>query len=164
MSSDASKKDNSSADPNSTVPATKGDVTSIFTAINAIAEKVDAFKTSTSDLINGVTDHITTLEKDLADGSTTGDHSDNIATGLSSLFKSHVSSPVLSSPLHSPASAKHHFDSDDDDADSKKPKKKKFKKKRKVTPSSSDSQSDSEPEQLDPFMQEIMQECEVTKP
>ena len=166
MSSEATPKDRPPSDPKSTVPATKGDVASIFTAINAIADKVDSFKTSTTDLINGVNQRITTLEKDLADGSTTGDNQDNTTLGLSSLFKTNpstLSTSVLSSPLRSSMSAKRHFLSDDDDNQSK-PKKKKSKKKKKPTPSSSDSSSDSKQDHLDPFMQEIMQEYEVTKP
>ena len=159
-------------DPTLTVPATKGDVAQIFTAINAIADKVDTFKTSTTTLINGVNSRISTLEKDIADGSMTGGDLTDPQSGFSSFLSLATPTDPVSAvtPSHldtgNPPS-KHGLDSDEDDHskdDHKKPKRKKLKKHKRDRPSSSSSDSDSDTQQMDPYMQEIMQEYETTKP
>ena len=175
MSHDTSATDPKHAKPHDTSgAATKDDVKGIFTAINAIADKVDVYKSSTTELISAFSDRLTSLEKDLVDGSTADttetptptDHGSafpSLHTLLTTQPSTFTTATVTTS--HNKQPSKRFFESEEESEKHKKPKRKKLKKKKKHDVSSESSQSSSDNDSaIDPQMQELMQEYEITKP
>ena len=130
----------------------KADISKIFVAINAIADKVDTFNTS-------LTTRLDTLEKDLADGSSVGDglqptNDPPRSINLDSLFNTSKNTVT---------SNKRSLDTDCTAVSPKRPRRKKSKKKKKQDSSDSSSSSDSDQE-VNPQLQEMIDDWEVTKP
>ena len=139
--------DSSSTDPkhskqhDTSGTATKDDVQGIFTAINAIAEKVDTYKSSTTELINAFSDRLTSLEKDLAEGSTADTNELNtgkigspsdfppLASLLSTQSSSFTTTTVTTS--HNRQPSKRFLESEEEpEDDTKKPKRKNLKRRK----------------------------------
>ena len=167
---------------------TQGDMSRLFTTLNAITSRFDDLEKSTTTMVNSVNSHILQLEKDLADDSTSAVHdffsptSDPVLThslfGTSYMTTHSVSTASSNIPLTTVSGTKssildilskdkskrkHYDDSDGSTPEPRKKKHRKHKKSKHRYDTSSDSES-SNSVIMDEQMEELINEYKSTKP